>query len=86
MQQESSELFICSISWPAGQCRAGEVLAWGINDFGQLGNGSTFYETSPTKVVGLEDVRIADIAAGGWHSLALTTEGGKAIRQLQLCT
>ena len=56
--------------------RAGEVLAWGINDFGQLGNGSTFYETSPTKVVGLEGVRIADIAAGGWHSLALTTEGG----------
>lgn len=56
--------------------RAGEVLAWGINDFGQLGNGSTFYETSPTKVVGLESVRIADIAAGGWHSLALTTDGG----------
>ncbi|CAL8461917.1 g1448 [Coccomyxa elongata] len=54
---------------------AGEVLAWGINDFGQLGNGSTFYETSPTKVVGLEDVRVADIVAGGWHSLALTTEG-----------
>ena len=52
------------------------MLAWGINDFGQLGNGSTFYETSPTKVVGLESVRIADIAAGGWHSLALTTEGG----------
>ena len=53
------------------------MLAWGINDFGQLGNGSTFYETSPTKVVGLESVRIADIAAGGWHSLALTTEGGQ---------
>ena len=30
--------------------RQGEVLAWGINDFGQLGNGSTFYETSPTQV------------------------------------
>lgn len=60
---------------PAGR-RAGEVLAWGINDFGQLGNGSTFYETSPTKVVGLEDIRVADIVAGGWHSLALTTEGG----------
>ena len=53
------------------------MLAWGINDFGQLGNGSTFYETSPTKVVGLESVRIADIATGGWHSLALTTEGGE---------
>ncbi|KAK9908666.1 hypothetical protein WJX75_001202 [Coccomyxa subellipsoidea] len=54
---------------------AGEVLAWGINDFGQLGNGSTFYETSPTPVLGLEEVRVADIVAGGWHSLALTTEG-----------
>ena len=52
------------------------MLAWGINDFGQLGNGSTFYETQPTQVAGLEDVRIADINAGGWHSLALTTDGG----------
>lgn len=52
------------------------MLAWGINDFGQLGSGSTFYETQPKQVVGLEDVRIADINAGGWHSLALTTEGG----------
>ena len=58
------------------------MLAWGINDFGQLGNGSTFYETSPTKVVGLEGVRIADIAAGGWHSLALTTEGGTPCQEL----
>ncbi len=36
---------------PSGMCRQGEVLAWGINDFGQLGNGSTFYETSPTQVM-----------------------------------
>lgn len=27
-------------------------------------------------MVDLEDVLIADIAAGGWHSLALTTDGG----------
>jgi hypothetical protein len=31
------------------------------------------------QVVGLEDVRTADINAGGWHSLALTTEGGAAL-------
>mmetsp|Transcript_5358 Transcript_5358/g.15331 ORF Transcript_5358/g.15331 Transcript_5358/m.15331 type:complete len:664 (+) Transcript_5358:598-2589(+) len=53
----------------------GEVFAWGINDFGQLGNGTTSYATSPVKVVGLEDLPIADISAGGWHSLALTTTG-----------
>ncbi len=29
------------------------MWAWGINDFGQLGNGTTFYETSPTRVVDL---------------------------------
>ena len=52
------------------------MLAWGINDFGQLGNGSTDYEVTPAKVLGLEDVQVADIAAGGWHSLALTASGG----------
>lgn len=57
-------------------CRHGEVLAWGINDYGQLGNGTTTYETSPTRVPGLEG--IADIAAGGWHSLALSDSGGAA--------
>lgn len=57
-------------------CRDGHVLAWGINDFGQLGNGSTDYEVTPTPVLGLDEVQVADIAAGGWHSLALTAAGG----------
>ena len=52
------------------------MLAWGINDYGQLGNGTTTYEVIPTRVLGLEDVGIADIAAGGWHSLALSDMGG----------
>jgi len=53
------------------------VVAWGINDFGQLGNGSTVYATSPGQVVGLEDIAVSDIAAAGWHSLAITTAGGQ---------
>jgi Regulator of chromosome condensation (RCC1) repeat len=42
----------------------------------QLGDGTTSYATTPIKVAGLEDTPIADISAGGWHSLALTTAGG----------
>ena len=55
------------------------MVAWGINDFGQLGNGSTVYATSPGQVVGLEDIAVSDIAAAGWHSLAITTSGGKQL-------
>ena len=33
------------------------------------------YETQPTTVQGLEDDIVADIAAGGWHSVALTSLG-----------
>lgn len=46
----------------------------------QLGTGTTSYATKPVKVVGLEDTPIADISAGGWHSLALTTSGGAHCR------
>lgn len=53
----------------------GEVFAWGINDFGQLGDGTTSYATSPVRVASLQDIPIADISAGGWHSLALSTTG-----------
>ena len=52
------------------------MVAWGINDFGQLGNGTTSYATSPGEVVGLEGIAVSDIAAAGWHSLAITTSGG----------
>ena len=39
------------------------MLAWGINDFGQLGNGSTFYETEPTKVHSLLLPSVAALSA-----------------------
>ena len=51
------------------------VLAWGTNDFGQLGTGDTAYAIEPRRVVGLDDVSVADIAAEGWHSLALSAKG-----------
>ncbi len=51
----------------------GTVMAWGGNEFGQLGNGSTTGSDVPVAVSGLSGV-IA-IAAGGEHSLALLNNG-----------
>ena len=48
------------------------VMAWGYNGFGQLGNGtsgSTAYSATPVKVP--LGAPVTDIAAGGYHSLAV---------------
>ncbi|CAM5347291.1 chromosome condensation regulator RCC1 [Streptomyces tanashiensis] len=51
----------------------GTVWAWGRNDFGQLGNGTTINRNTPQKVPGLDHV--VAISAGCLHTLALTAEG-----------
>ncbi|XID92385.1 S-layer homology domain-containing protein [Paenibacillaceae bacterium WGS1546] len=51
----------------------GKVWAWGKNDSGELGDGTTIQRNAPVEIPGLNDV-IA-IAAGGWHSLALKSDG-----------
>lgn len=55
--------------------KQGQIYTWGINDYGQLGNGSTFYSTSPSRVVDLDNTVIVDISAGGWHSTAVSNKG-----------
>ena len=47
----------------------GTVWAWGHNQEGQLGNGSTTNSNVPVQVVGLTN--IVAIAAGGFHGLAV---------------
>jgi alpha-tubulin suppressor-like RCC1 family protein len=51
----------------------GAVWAWGLNDVGQLGDGTTTDASAP-KWVPLP-APIARIAAGGWHSQAAATDG-----------
>ena len=55
---------------------AGQVLAWGSNSHGQLGNGSTTDSSLP--VVAGVPVPSTAIAGGGNHTLALTTAGDVA--------
>ncbi len=50
-----------------------EVRAWGRNDFGQLGDGSTNDSNAPVRVHGIKN--ILAIAAGLNHSLALQRGG-----------
>ncbi len=51
----------------------GRIMAWGRNDFGQLGIGSTEGALSPTLISTLS--KVVGVAGGDLHSMALTTNG-----------
>jgi alpha-tubulin suppressor-like RCC1 family protein len=53
----------------------GAVRCWGLNDHGQLGDGTTVNRPTPTVVSGLGR-GVAAIALGSFHGCALTNRGG----------
>jgi len=57
----------------------GRVFAWGANDYGQLGDGSTRAKNSPTEITyqfSLDtEEEIITFSLGGSHSAALTSTG-----------
>ena len=53
----------------------GQVLAWGYNVYGQLGNGATTNSSTPVAVSLPSGTTVTAIAGGGYHSLALTSTG-----------
>ncbi len=62
-------------------CEDGKVYAWGYNNHGQLGNGSTNNSLSPVPVAAggvLAGKTVVAISAGAYHSLALCSDGSVA--------
>jgi alpha-tubulin suppressor-like RCC1 family protein len=53
----------------------GVVLAWGYNNYGQLGNGTTANSNTPVAVSMPSGTTVTAVAGGGRHSLALTSTG-----------
>jgi alpha-tubulin suppressor-like RCC1 family protein len=52
----------------------GDVYAWGLNNYGQLGNNSTFNSSVPVAVSGLSS-GVSAVACGEYHSLAVQNGG-----------
>ena len=52
---------------------SGDVLCWGANSNGQLGDGTTQSRNTPVRVTGLPPAVV--IAAGGFHTCAVTAAG-----------
>ena len=53
----------------------GKAYCWGMNLYGQLGNNSTTNSSTPVAVQMPAGVSFQSIAAGYYHTCALTTEG-----------
>jgi alpha-tubulin suppressor-like RCC1 family protein len=51
----------------------GKVYAWGRNNYGQLGDGTTSTKYSP-ELIDINDT-IIQVSAGEYHSLALSKDG-----------
>ncbi|XP_023344096.1 E3 ubiquitin-protein ligase HERC2 [Eurytemora carolleeae] len=50
----------------------GQVFSWGGGTRGQLGHGTLSSEDKPRLIMALDGMRIKKIAAGGWHSAAIS--------------
>ncbi|XP_036909479.1 RCC1 domain-containing protein 1 isoform X3 [Sturnira hondurensis] len=54
---------------------AGQVYSWGGGRHGQLGHGTLEAEPEPRLLEALQGLRVAEVAAGGWHSVCVSATG-----------
>nr|XP_051690280.1 LOW QUALITY PROTEIN: RCC1 domain-containing protein 1 [Oryctolagus cuniculus] len=53
----------------------GQVFSWGGGRHGQLGHGTLEAEPEPRPLEALQGLRMAEVAAGGWHSVCVSEAG-----------
>jgi alpha-tubulin suppressor-like RCC1 family protein len=58
-----------------GVAATGTAYCWGSNWYGQLGNGDSFFTSSPAPVAVTGDSSFTAVTAGGWHTCGLTGSG-----------
>lgn len=67
---------IASVACGMAHCLAlstsGQLFSWGNSNHGELGHGILEAEGNPRIVEALEGLVIKSIAAGGWHSAAIS--------------
>ncbi|XP_039335952.2 RCC1 domain-containing protein 1 isoform X1 [Saimiri boliviensis] len=54
---------------------AGQVFSWGGGRHGQLGHGTLEAELEPRPLEALQGLAMAEVAAGGWHSVCVSESG-----------
>lgn len=57
------------------QLNTGQVMCWGLNQMGQLGDGTTLLRATAMGVSGLTDT-VASLEAGSYETCALSSAGG----------
>ncbi|KAK1391050.1 ultraviolet-B receptor UVR8 [Heracleum sosnowskyi] len=65
----------CGGFFTMGLTEEGEIWNWGANSNYELGRGDKIGGWKPQPIASLKDIRIIQIASGGYHSLALSDEG-----------
>ncbi|KAL1807995.1 RCC1 domain-containing protein RUG3, mitochondrial [Daucus carota subsp. sativus] len=65
----------CGGFFTMGLTEEGEIWNWGANRNYELGRGDSIGGWKPQPIASLKDIRIIQIASGGYHSLALSDEG-----------
>ena len=73
-QQDSGPVTSDSLA-VAGTAASRHVLAWGRNDFGQLGNGTSTDASTPVRVRLPGGTKVQQVRAGCDHTVALTSTG-----------
>nr|XP_023408780.1 LOW QUALITY PROTEIN: RCC1 domain-containing protein 1 [Loxodonta africana] len=54
---------------------SGQVFSWGSGRHGQLGHGTLEAELEPRLLEALQGLPMAEVAAGGWHSVCVSETG-----------